>query len=73
MLRNDVSHAKTLLEAALALDPTIAMAHKNLGIIYAEYLHDPEQAVAHYQRYLELGPDRDAAAVREYIAKAKGR
>jgi len=28
-----------------------------LGIIYDDYRKDPQKAIAHYQRFLELNPD----------------
>jgi len=72
LLKGNVQRAKVLYEAVLALDPNDPVAHKNLGIIYAEYVKDPVQAVAHYRRYLELAPDSDAPLIREYIQKQSG-
>jgi len=72
LLKGDAPRAKALFEAALSMDDNIATAHKNLGTIYAEYLKDPGQAVAHYKRYLQLGPDSDAQAIRNYIQRETG-
>ncbi len=59
--------ARLLFESALAANEADPVSHKNLGIIYSQYLKDPAKAVAHYKRYLELGGDADAALVRDYI------
>ncbi len=67
LARGWVDRARLLFESALALDPDDPVSHKNLGIIYSQYLKDPAKAVAHYRRYLEIGPDSDEKIVREYI------
>ena len=68
-----VERAKALYEAVLALDANDPVAHKNLGIIYQGFLKDPAQAVAHYKRYLELGPDADEDMIRKYIQDQEGK
>ena len=67
LVRGKIPQAKVLLETALSISDGNPVAHKNLGIIYARYLHDPARAVAHYKRYLEIAPDADAPLIRDYI------
>lgn len=44
---------------ALDIDPDYALAHRNLGILYDLYLQQPQPALAHYRKYLELaGEDK---------------
>lgn len=52
--------AETDWLAAIAADPSFAAAERNLGILYEIYLAKPEQARAHYQRYLEISKDEQA-------------
>ncbi len=63
--------AKEVFELVLSKNDADPVAHKNLGIIYANFLNDPAKAVAHYKRYLELGPDSDANMVRQYISRVE--
>jgi len=65
--------ARVLYESALVLQEADPVAHKNLGTLYAQYLKDPEKAVAHYRRYLELGGDEDQQVVRDYIRSVEAR
>ena len=54
------------LKNELALGHQVAL--KNLGILYSQYLHDPQHAVPHFKRYLELMPSSpDAPAIKKYI------
>jgi hypothetical protein len=63
----DYGHAISLFEQALSLDPTLGEAHRALGIVHAD-LHDEAEAVAHYQKYLEMAPHaKDAARVKKII------
>lgn len=64
--------AKAAYEAALAADPDNRNAHLNLGILYDVYLQQPEQALAHYQRYQALSdqPDKEVSL---WIADLKQR
>ncbi|NNF66623.1 MAG: tetratricopeptide repeat protein [Gammaproteobacteria bacterium] len=48
--------AQTSYKAALAADQDYAGAHRNLGVLYDLYLADPNLALAHYQRFVELVP-----------------
>jgi arylsulfatase A-like enzyme len=65
--------AEACLKKALALDPANPMAHKNLGILHAEYRRDPGRAARHYREYLRLDPDSpDAPAIKAYLADHQG-
>jgi len=44
-------------EKALEIDPDMAEAHYNLGLIYEDIEPKYDKALAHYQRYLELATD----------------
>ena len=77
-----IDHARTLLaqgqheralwsaKVALALAPDVGELHRLLGDIERELEH-PEEAVAHYRRYLELVPGlrRDQVRVEGIIAE----
>ena len=52
--QGDFGAALESYNKALQLDPDYALAHRNIGILYDLYLGQPEQALAHYRRYLEL-------------------
>lgn len=55
---------------ALRIDPTDADVHYNLGILYDDELKQPEKAVMHYRRYLQLNPGGpDADRVRNWLMK----
>lgn len=51
---------------ALDADPLYAPAHLNLAILHDLYLHEPQAALSHYQRYRELVP-AEAATVAKWI------
>jgi len=43
---------------ALELSPNYGLAHRNLGVLLDLYMGQPDKALVHYERYLELdGPD----------------
>lgn len=44
---------------ALKLDHKYALAHRNIGILYDLYLQQPDQALLHYKKYLELTGEPD--------------
>lgn len=44
-------------EKALKIDPDMADAHYNLGLLYENVERDQDKAVGHYRRYLKLVPD----------------
>lgn len=49
-------------------DPNNPDAHYNLGLLYEKVREDPEQAVRHYRRYLELNPAaKDRTEVQGWI------
>ncbi|WP_231759145.1 tetratricopeptide repeat protein [Microbulbifer elongatus] len=52
--------AQQAYESALKQWPDFAVGHRNLGILFDLYLHQPEQALHHYReaRALEPEPDR---------------
>lgn len=63
----DYGKAVASFEEALNLDPTLADAHRSLGIVHAD-LHDEAEAIAHYQKYIEMVPHgHDSARVKKII------
>jgi tetratricopeptide (TPR) repeat protein len=63
----DYGRAVASFEQALNLDPNLSDAHRSLGIVHAD-LHDETEAIAHYQKYLEMAPQaKDAARVKKII------
>jgi tetratricopeptide (TPR) repeat protein len=64
--------AREAYESALALDPAYADAHLNLGVLLDLYLGDGALALVHYERYLALNPNGDAA-VGKWVADLKTR
>jgi tetratricopeptide (TPR) repeat protein len=60
--------ARDALVRAISADPRFALAHLNLGIVYAEGLRDRNSARANFTRYLELAPSSaQAAGVRWWL------
>jgi nucleoid-associated protein YgaU len=57
----DFETAIRTYEKALHLDPNLAAAHLDLGIIYDDYLTDKKRAIAHYKEYLRLEPQSEKA------------
>jgi pSer/pThr/pTyr-binding forkhead associated (FHA) protein len=56
------------LSMALDLDPTLADAHKAMGVCYA-HLQEADKGAYHYEQYLKLKPRADdAAQVRRMLA-----
>ncbi|WGL15603.1 tetratricopeptide repeat protein [Microbulbifer bruguierae] len=51
--------ARGAYENALALWPDFAIAHRNLGILFDLYLHQPEQALHHYREARALASEDD--------------
>jgi regulator of sirC expression with transglutaminase-like and TPR domain len=61
--------AVDIFRRALELDPSLADAHKNLGIAYSA-LENSAAAIRHYQRYLRMRPNApDAEEVRQQLAE----
>lgn len=52
--------AKSLYQRLLAAHPESRHGHLNLGILCDLYLHQPDCALEHYNRYRELGGSEDA-------------
>ncbi|MFZ5805677.1 MAG: LysM peptidoglycan-binding domain-containing protein [Verrucomicrobiota bacterium] len=44
-------------EKALRVNPMVARAHKEMGILYSEKLGDAVSGIYHFQRYLQARPD----------------
>lgn len=57
----DFETAIKIYEKALQIDPNLAAAHLDLGIIYDDYRADKKRAVAHYKEYLRLEPQSEKA------------
>ena len=51
--------ARAAYESALARWPDFAAAHRNLGILFDLYLHQPERALHHYREARALEPEED--------------
>ncbi len=45
-------------ENAIKLDPKMADAHRNLGLIYYSYLKDNKKAAYHFKKLLQLAPNQ---------------
>lgn len=59
-------------EDALRANPTVARAHKEMGILYSEKLGDAVSGIYHFQRYLQARPDApDRDQIQTLIDKAK--
>jgi tetratricopeptide (TPR) repeat protein len=55
-------------ERALAIDPDNAKSHYNLGYLYAEEFDKHQEAIMHFQRFLEINPAaKEAEAIRTYL------
>lgn len=72
--RGDLAGAVAAYEKALALDPSLWDAHRSLGLIYADGLHDAPRAAEHFRRSLALEPAQPGAdALRARIAALEQR
>jgi len=58
--RSERERAVELLHRALALDPSLAGAHSNLGLAELER-NRPAEAIPHFERAIELAPSYEAA------------
>ncbi|MBI5844426.1 MAG: tetratricopeptide repeat protein [Deltaproteobacteria bacterium] len=54
---NNFRLARASLEKALALKPDWAVAHKELGLILAKYLNEPQKGAWHIQKAIQLDPN----------------
>jgi tetratricopeptide (TPR) repeat protein len=70
--KGEFQKARNAYEQAIALDDNYADAHLNLGVLLDLYQNDPSLALAHYERYLALHPQGDAA-VGKWVAELKTR
>ncbi|HWT85406.1 MAG TPA: tetratricopeptide repeat protein, partial [Myxococcales bacterium] len=52
----DTNAAQAAFASALKLDPTLAAAHRGMGMVYV-LLGKNAEAKAEYARYLDLAPD----------------
>jgi Flp pilus assembly protein TadD len=59
---NRLDDAEHSYERAVALKPDYAEAHYNLGVFYELHRKDLPKALAHYQKYLNLGGRDDRVA-----------
>jgi len=64
--------ARQAYNQALKINPDYANAHLNLGILCDLFLQDAQQALQHYERYLELTPG-DNKQVSLWLADLKQR
>lgn len=66
------SRAATLYQRALWVDPELAQAHLELGLLYDDKLQDPIGAIYHYRCYIQLRPNSEKRQlVEDYIDRAK--
>jgi tetratricopeptide (TPR) repeat protein len=59
--RGDMAAAAEAYGLAIRIDPTLADAHRSLGLIYADALRDPGRAVLHLEMSLRLEPGQPGA------------
>ncbi len=68
----DFDSAINIYEKALQMDPDLAEAHLDIGIIYDDYFNDNDKAAFHYQEFLRLEPDSEKIKmVERWIDKAQ--
>jgi|GEM_PF-1762425 len=65
--------ARVLLQKTLAVDPSFAQAHRNLGVLFSR-MHNAEASHHHYRMYLQIAPcapdaDRVQDVVADYVAR----
>jgi len=70
MKRKNYARAAEYFESILASDPNSESAHLNLGIIYSDYLKNPQKAIEHFEAYLKLGGKR-ADDVKKWLKNLK--
>jgi tetratricopeptide (TPR) repeat protein len=68
----DYAGAAAQYDRALQVNPRLAQAHLEVGLLYDDKLGDPILAVYHYRRFLQLQPASDKRGlVEDYIERAK--
>ncbi len=65
--KGEFRDSEGLLKQALAQAPNNAVVNYNLGILYELYLRDYEQAIEHYQRYVNNVDSEDTKTVERWI------
>lgn len=66
MKLGDYENARIVFEKAIEIKPDYAKAHRNLGLLYEQYLKNTEAARRHYEAAIKYGVE-DADVVREYL------
>ena len=68
----DVQSAEQNFKRALALNPSDADVHYNLGVLYADHTKDARRAIHHFERYLDLGGP-EVRRIRAWIQELGGK
>ena len=64
----DYEHAIKEFKRSLELNPVNAKAHYNLGYLYSEQLGRNDEAVYHFNKYLQINPNtKESEAIRSYL------
>ena len=72
LLAFDRKNAEHWLVLCIKTAPKFADCHRSLGNLFAEV--NPDKAIYHYRKYVQLKPSADdAATVREFIRQATGK
>ncbi len=66
--QGNFKEAEAAFKYAVRLEPTLAAAHYNLGVLYDDHLKNPSLAIQEYEQYLLLSPRaRDAKTVQGWV------
>lgn len=65
--RGEFKETEQLLLRAESVDETSDIVQFNLGVLYELYLQDYEQAISHYQQYIDHSTNQDKAIVERWI------
>lgn len=68
--KGEYNKAEKSYLGAMQLKENYAFAHYNLALLYDTYYQTPEQAIPHYERYLELTGDADKNT-KNWVAELK--
>jgi arylsulfatase A-like enzyme len=63
----DFEKAGKALEEAREREPNNAAVYKELGVLYADHLPNPEKATAYFKKFLDLGGGDGEVKMRQYI------